>query len=228
VIDLRERIAGRPSQKGSQKKLRWRYGNLYKGNDPDGPWDLFQNTFVVANQRGAASFTHFRGESPYLHRAFNNVFLAVNPDAPPDKALTLVPSPELPRALDGNAYYRLGSKTSEAFRYLPRKGEVEERYHTLQDLHSSQRFRDSGFEVHGLDQDPLFKSLGVDGAVRPTDDLSLRSSSPARKHGVKLRPRLRKLDRSAPPHARPDIGAFQGEDDELRVGVDGRRSPTSR
>ena len=38
----------------------WRYGNTFKSNAVDGPYALFQNTFLVHGQGRSASFLHFR------------------------------------------------------------------------------------------------------------------------------------------------------------------------
>ena len=85
LIDLRWPTAGnRPRHKDDTLALR--YGHLYKSNAPDGPWELFQNTFVVSSPQPKlkATFTHLRPvKGAPEHRALNNVFVAARrPGAP--------------------------------------------------------------------------------------------------------------------------------------------------
>lgn len=121
LIDLRRPTAGRRPRYAGDTKV-WRYGHFPKSNPPDGPYDLFQNTFVVYAQTGQASFMHYRStgakSGKHPRRSFNNMFIAVNPDSGSDKAITFISSPSFPAQTDGNNYYRLGNATNDAYRYL--------------------------------------------------------------------------------------------------------------
>lgn len=118
LIDLRSPTAGfRPRFAGDQQI--WRFGQLIKIILPDGPRDLFQNTFLVVAQDEQASFLHYRDTSDnHLRRTFNNIFVAVNPDASADHAITFLPAPDFPGPTDGNDYHRIGFATRPLFRYL--------------------------------------------------------------------------------------------------------------
>ena len=51
-------------------------------------------------------------------RSFNNIFVAVNPDADSDRTITFLPLPAFPGPTDGNLYFRMGETTGPLFRYL--------------------------------------------------------------------------------------------------------------
>jgi hypothetical protein len=121
LIDLRRPTAGfRPRYTGDTAV--WRYGHFPKSNPPDGPYDLFQNTFLVYDQQEQASFMHYRStdvkSGNHPRRSFNNIFVAVNPDPESDRSITFLPSPSFPGPTDGNDYYRIGLATKPLFRYL--------------------------------------------------------------------------------------------------------------
>jgi hypothetical protein len=234
LIDLRRPTAGfRPRRPGDTDV--WRHGHLYKSNPPDGPIDLFQNTFLVYDQRAQASFTHYRETTgPHRRRSFNNLFVSVNPVSESDIAITFVPSPAFRGCTDGNCYHRKGHADRPAFRHLgyvcdgqpfPDSGT----FANLDELRGSVLFGQSetqcppGYEANSLEADPRVRRLGADGRFRETDDLRLRDDSPAIAAGVPLEPALRALDPVSVAGA-PDIGRYPLGAGPLRVGVDGRRS----
>ncbi|MEO8548807.1 MAG: hypothetical protein ABI678_02495 [Kofleriaceae bacterium] len=245
LVDLRAPTAGyRPQFVGDTAV--WRYGSLVKSNTSetkayDGPYDLFQNTFLVYDQRGAqALFEHYRdgGIAPggtNRRRSFNNVFYAVNPSPDPVyDAITFVPSPSFPAETDGNSYFRRGNATQKEFRYFPfpcATGTCPGGYAAdLTELRSLPIFMASktqyapGYENSSIETDPQFVRIGADGKPRSTDDLRLSVTSPARNAGVPLAEPLRSLDPLAPPAgSRPDIGVYPFGGPSLAVGVGGLR-----
>jgi hypothetical protein len=237
LVDVRAPTAGhRPRRPGDRDV--WRYGNTFKSNGVDGPYALFQNTFLVYGQGGQASYLHYRstgGES--LRRSFNNIFVAVNPDDGSDRPITFLPPPSFPGPTDGNLYHRLGPATRPLFRYLGytfqggsfRAGTFD----SLAELRTGGKpfFAQSktqyppGYEANSLEADPQFLSIGSDGRPRLTDDLRLGAASPARAAGVVLPADLLALDSPITPSAAaPDIGAQPFGSPALAVGVDGRRT----
>jgi hypothetical protein len=242
LIDVRAPTAGyRPRRPGDTDV--WRYGNTFKSNGEDGPYDLFHNTFLVYAQGGQASYLHYRNTAaPHLRRSFNNIFVAVNPDADSDRAITFLPGPLFPGPTDGNLYYRKGLATAPLFRYLAygfqgaafKGGSFDclSPFDCPTALHGSQFFFQSqsqyapGFEANSLEADPQFVSLGADGRFRASDDLRLRSTSPALGAGITLPADLLALDAQVvtPSAFAPDIGAFPLGSGRLAVGVDGRRT----
>jgi hypothetical protein len=234
LIDLRRPTAGfRPRRPGD--KDVWRYGHFPKSNSPDGPYDLFQNTFLVYDQVAQASFMHYRNTTEsHPRRSFNNLFIAVNPDADADGAITFIPSPSFPAQTDGNNYYRMGVAVKAPYRYLEYTYNgvtyPARTFANLGELRASQLFTQSqsqyppGYEAHSIEADPQFRRIGADGLFRETDDLRLGDASPAIATGVPLPDELRALDPLAPAGGNPDIGAYPYGSGPLQVGVDGRRS----
>ena len=115
LIDLRAPTAGhRPRFVGDTAVFR--FGNAFKSNEtaaPDGPHDVFHNTFLVADQQDDAAYLHYLSDlSPHLRRSFNNIFVAVNPSTASDRAITFVPPPSFPGPTDGNLYHRFGTATA--------------------------------------------------------------------------------------------------------------------
>jgi hypothetical protein len=236
LVDLREPTSGyRPRQPG--EVAVWRYGSVSKSNGEDGPYALFQNTFLVRDQDGQASFMHFRNmHGEHVRRVFNNIFVAVHSDAATDVAITFLPSPLFPAATDGNAWYRIGSVASPPYRYLayasPDVSGPAGVFDCLtgcdRDLIGSALFAQSmaqytpGYEAGSIEGDPQFRQIGADGFFRPSDDLRLAASSPARAAGIALPEDLWLLDRplTTGPMA---IGCFRADSGRLRVGIDGRR-----
>lgn len=183
-----------------------RYGNTFKSNGEDGPYALFQNTFLVYAQVEQASYLHRRNlNGSHPRRSFNNIFVAVNPDEHSDKPITLLPSPSFPVQTDGNGYHRIGEATNPRYRYLEYQYDEpppcplsQDGSHTCDQgtfdcltgcsdpLHGSLLFEQSqsqyapGYEAHSIESDPQFRTIGADGVFRVTDDLRLRSTSPAR------------------------------------------------
>jgi hypothetical protein len=98
-------------------------------------------------------------------------------------------------------------------------------------LHDSLLFEQSqtqyppGYEAQSIETDPQFRQIGANGVFRDSDDLQLRSTSPARAAGARLPDDLRTLDAEVVPSPgeAPDIGCYPFGSEPLRVGVDGRR-----
>jgi hypothetical protein len=237
LIDLRSPTAGfRPRRPGDTKV--WRYGHFPKSQPPDGPYDVFQNTFLVHRQAAQASFMHYRstGENSgnHMRRSFNNMFVAVNPDADSDVAITFLPPPSFPGQTDGNNYYRMGAATAKPYRYLGYSYEDEiydgGSFANLGALHDSLLFEQSqsqyppGYEANSMEENPQFRRIGADGGFREMDDLRLGEASPAIGAGVRLPDDLQVMDPFAPSNGNPDIGCYPYGSGPLQVGVDGRRS----
>jgi hypothetical protein len=241
LVDLREPIAGyRPSAFNDVDV--WRYGSAFKSNGEDGPYAVFQNTFLVWAQTGDASYMHYwnlRGN--HLRRAFNNIFVAIDPDPAANRPITMVPSPLFPAQTDGNVYYRIAQSSTKLFKNLPYssqqqsgpEGAFDCLYGCYKALIGSRLFEHSrrqyapGFEANSIDGDPKFRRLGADGVFRKTDDLRIQSLSPALNAGIALPDDLACKDDpphcGAPPVGAPDIGSYRGAEPH-RVGIDGRRS----
>jgi hypothetical protein len=238
LIDLRSPTAGfRPRRPGDQDV--WRYGHLIKSNQPDGPYALFQNTFLVYGQDEQASFMHYRNTTEtHARRSFNNIFVAVNPDATSDHAITFIPSPSFQGPTDGNNYYRMGAATAKPYRYLgytyngvTYPGRYFDNLAALRDSTLFQQSKSQytpGYEANSIESSPQFRRIHTDGVFRVTDDLRLGDTSPAIGAGVSLPNDLRDLDPFAPISIRPDIGAYPNGADALQVGVDGRRAYPSQ
>jgi hypothetical protein len=242
LVDLREPTAGfRPRYRGDLDV--WRYGSTFKSNGEDGPYALFHNTFLVYGQGGHASYMHFHNlHGSHLRRAFNNIFVAVDPDVTSDRPITIIPSPVFPAQTDGNAYHRIGATASPSYRVLPYSSGQNSFPGGYSDcltgcpnsLVGSRLFEQSksqyapGYEAHSIEADPQFQRIGADGMFRKSDDLRLRSASPALRAGIALPDDLGALDDPTLAGA-PEAGFSRFGGDPLHVGVDGRRSyPVSR
>jgi Right handed beta helix region/Protein of unknown function (DUF1565) len=233
LIDLRSPTAGfRPRFPGDKDVFR--FGQLYKSNEPDGPLDLFQNTCLVFAQGGQASYLYYRNtQGEHTRRSFNNIFVAVNPDVDSDRAISFVPSPSFPGPTDGNCYFRVGQAQAPLLRFLAYEVNGEDfdggSFANLKSLRASELFEQSktqyppGYEAHSIETDPQFRRISPDGRSQATDDLRLGASSVSRNNGIKLPDELRALDPFAPLAGNPDIGCYKFGDRGLRVGVDGRR-----
>jgi hypothetical protein len=172
LIDVRAPTAGiRPKFTGDQDV--WRFGNTFKSNSPDGPYDVFQNTFLVYDQQGQASYLHYRNmQDLAARRSFNNVFVAVNPNPESDAAITFVPTPAFPGPTDGNNYHRIGQTTAPPYRFLG------------YEFPAGTQFRAGNFDcLRGCAQ-PLVGSVlfqqsqsQYPRAMRPTASNPIRSSS---------------------------------------------------
>jgi hypothetical protein len=237
LIDLRAPTAGkRPESTGDTAV--WRFGNAFKSNEdtaPDGPYDVFHNTFLVRDQQGQASYLHYRSDaSPNPRRSFNNIFVAVNTEPLSDVALTYLPPPSFPGPTDGNLYYRIGAANKPAFKAVPYTLDCKDfrapEFATLNDFRCSEMFEQShrvyppGYEATGQLTDPGFRSIGADGTFNPLDDLRLTADSPARSAGIPLPPDLQDLDSDATAPIPPsrDIGCY-AHNELLYVGVLGQR-----
>lgn len=180
---------------------------------------------------------HYRRTGgPHAHRSFNNIFIAVNPEAAIDRQITFVPPPSFPGPTDGNCYFRIGFGVKPLLRFLeytlagppPFHADADE-FLDLEALKASELFKQSkaqyppGYEAQSIEIDPRFRHLAADGSPEETDDLRLLPTSPARHQGITLPDDLGPLDAGNPSPACPDIGCFPYGSDPLRVGVDGRR-----
>jgi hypothetical protein len=243
LIDLRVPTAGRRPRWVGDTAV-WRFGTMFKSNEktaPDGPYDLFHNTFLVNDQvfeqPAQAAYVHYRsGLSPHRRRSFNNIFVAVNPDPTADIPIAFVPPPSFPGPTDGNLYHRIGDATAPAFSVVDYDLDCVhhpgQTFETLCDLRHSALFEQSktqyppGYEATSLLTDPQFQHLAADGAFDPQDDLRLAAGSPALSAGIPLPPDLQDLDDSLEsPPAIPsrDIGCYRSGSPPLRVGVNGQR-----
>jgi hypothetical protein len=246
LFDLRRPTLGirpRPDV-GEPRPDPLRLGQLFKGNTPDGPLDLFHNTILVRDHDGAAAVNHFRaykGES--RRRAYNNVFVDISTVEQADKPISYLPAPTWPAATDGNCFFRTGPFAGTwlfhydtyAFPGVPSGQVPGDDFFSidelLHDTHPSPRgrfFTDSqdvhppGFEASSIDEDPRFREFDATHPDPLTDDFRLRADSPARHHGVVLPADLRCLDGTDSSEI-PDIGCFRMSDPPLEVGVDARR-----
>ena len=224
----------------------WRYGNTFKSNGVDGPYALFQNTFLVYAQDGQASYLHYRNwADKHPRRSFNNIFVAVNPDADKsDKPITFLPSALFPGPTDGNLYHRLGWRR----RPVPVSGLQSPRCQkpiggafdiqggwpiAPRKRSSSMQSQDQyapGYEAQGVAANPQFLRLGSGRPFPRFGQFGTSLMSPARAAGIALPPDLLELDSQvvAPTGDAPDIGAYPFGGESLAVGVDGRKSyPTS-
>lgn len=240
LIDLRSPTAkNRPRPVGETTPLH--HGQLFKGNRPDGPLDLFQNTVIVKDQIVGSSFAHFRSyNDDSQRRAFNNMFVAVDSAPGSDKPITFLPPPASAAVTDGNCYFRLGPFAGgPLLRYFAydfagthvRGGDFD----SLDDLRGAPGVEPSEFFVHStdsyppgfegssIDVDPQFASFDTtDATISPADDFRLGPDSQAAQAGIVLPPHLRLLDGAA-AEAKPAIGCFRVGAPPLAVGVDGRR-----
>lgn len=245
LIDVRVPTAGIRPRSESDKAV-FRFGNVFKSNEtqsPDGPLDLFQNTFVVAEQKGDAASLHYLSAlSPHRRRSFNNIFIAVNPNQESDIPVTFIPPPTFPGPTDGNLYHRFGEHTAPAFKSLGYTLHCVDfeaaKYADLSELHASDLFEQSkaqyspGYEANSLLIDPLFRKIAADGSFHPLDDFRLSEESQARSAGVALPPDLKALDDAVeapdnpaalPLPEPPDIGCYRFGSEPLLVGVNGGR-----
>ena len=233
LIDQRGVIAAtRPRYPGDTKVFR--HGQLHKSTGTDlGPHDLFQNTFLTAEQRDEqADFLHYSNtRGPHRRRCFNNVFVAVEPGPVAERAISFVPTPLFPGPTDGNFYHRIGPAEGKVLRHLAYDfGDAHYGNHTfdsLAALEASDLFIQSqtqyppGYEAGSHTGDPGFRRIGADGRFRDTDDLRLREGGAAVGAGAELDDDLEQLD---PVDGKRDVGCYPRNAEPLRVGVDGRRA----
>jgi hypothetical protein len=245
LVDLRTPTAGfRPRFTGDTNV--WRFGQAFKISSNDGDRDMFQNTFLVYDQKEQASYLHYRDTTgDHTRRTFNNIFIAINPDAGSDRPITFIPSPSFHGPTDGNDYHRIGFKTNPLLRYLGYDfGGAPHGAGSFADLDKfrgkpgsppippsklflqSQTQYPPGYEANSIAEDPQFRQFHTDGIPQATDDLRLSATSPALGRGVALPMDLSSLDTLAPADSdiRPDIGCFPRDSCPLQVGVEGRRS----
>jgi hypothetical protein len=210
----------------------YRYGQLYKSNQPDGPMDFFHNTCLVRRLDGPAGFALFRGagQGDQIRRSVNNVFVDVTPSITAGSGYTTayLPPPDFSGPTDGNCYVQVGGPARALLRHDPYDAASGGIFGDLATYRGSEHFRASqalyppGFEQHGLAEETPFRSLANDGAPQNADDLRLNDTSQARDHGIN--PNDAGI---ADPFATPGpwhMGCYPpGEIGGLDVGVDGRR-----
>jgi len=240
VFDLREPTAGSRPRNQVDRNV-WRYGFAFKSNarpeEGDGPHDVFQNTFIVRDQEGQATYLHYR-DSGLLgasrRRFLNNIFVAVNTVPVTDRPLAYLPDPSFPTATDGNDYFRFGYATAPLFRHLdyhlpPPDGPFYAAgvFGSLDALRQSLYFQQSqttyapGFEASSLEVDPQLESFAPMAAPAATDDFRLAAASPLRGAAATLPPDLAALDPYAGRAGASDVGCCPHAGDVLRVGIDG-------
>jgi hypothetical protein len=245
VIDLRVPTAGFRPRNAIDRNV-WRYGHPFKFRAPDGPFDLFHNTFIVSPQHASdeflqASLLHYRDTpvgAPH-RRSFNNIFV-VNAFIASDVAVTFLPNPSFQGQTDGNNYFRWGSFAAAPFRIAgycfpaqvpcpPGQSRPATQFANLFTLRQSQYFTDSqgvyapGFEANSLEVDPLFESIAPTGTVGAGDDFRLSIASPLRNAGITLPAELAALDVTVNPKRNRDIGCCAYRSAPLSVGIDGGR-----
>jgi hypothetical protein len=242
LVDLRNPTAGyRPKNNTTFDRSRvWRGGMPFKSNGVDGPFDVFQNTFIVPFLKGEKNdhpFNQLRTGTitTYTRRSINNIFIVVNhyDTVPPDPGMAFLPPIGFPADIRGNLYYLRG-RGKNVF-YIPNaqmSGFLHFTCETGEDCTQKWRessfFLSSGFEANSiLFRDPQFMSWAMQPAT--IDNFRLKTTSPARHAGVQLPPDLKLLDNQPLLLTNPDIGCYQasqiitGIDPQLKVGVHGRR-----
>jgi hypothetical protein len=261
LIDLRSPTAGyRPRNAGFNRAFVWRFGRPFKDHeaapDPngtphsDGPYDLFQNTFLVAFQADRSGpqpvfpqppFDLLRSALQPLHqrRSLNNIFIVWNREPGVNNLLAFMPPADFPADIDGNLYYKWGS-SGQALFYTPlpppatgfslfacTMPDCLAQWRWTPFFLQSSALRYPGFEANSLLlKDPQFANWK--GEEAPTDDFRLAPGSPARGAGAVLPADIKALDKAAPGLGAPDIGCYQTQPGgapalKLRVGVRGRR-----
>jgi hypothetical protein len=209
LIDQRLPTAAlRPRHAGDTQV--WADGIPFKSREgittPDGPYDLFHNTFLVMGRADQpAAYTQYRqnvGQGPHVRNSFNNIFVVVDSDATTaEKPIAFLPRPTFPGPTDGNLYYRIGPPggpvfTAEAYT-IGSSAYGPYMFKTLDELWHSPLFTQSqatyppGYEAHSFVGDPHFQNISPDGSARFDDDLRLLPGSPAAFHAVPCRPTCR-------------------------------------
>jgi hypothetical protein len=224
----------------------FRYGQIYKGNSPDGPLDLFHNTCLVAQQTSQAGIQHYSGAKPTdkTRRSFNNVFIDVDPAeaAPAGHATAFLPPPDFRGPTDGNCYFSLAGASHPLLRHrgydFGADHRVADSFLSLDDYHQgfgqtegaqpnlhfehSKAIYSPGFEKHGTDKDPAFVQIAPDGVPQFDDDLRPQIGSPLIGGGVDLSDAEVGIEDPEAPAGPPDRGCYDADDTSLDVGVDSR------
>jgi len=182
----------------------YRYGQLYKSNDPDGPMDFFHNTCLVRRLDGPTGFGLFRGagQGDQVRRSINNIFVDVTPliTAASDYVTAYLPPPSFSGPTDGNCYVQVGGPPRALLRHEKYGPPPPVPGADFDDLTAyrgsppdflgsphflaSQALYPPGFERHGVEDEAPFRGLAADGAPQEADDLRLNDSSQARDHGI--------------------------------------------
>lgn len=221
IIDLRSPTAGYRPRIGNALSP-WRFGHLFKNNKRAGDLFFYQNTVLLAEPTGNASFKHFlaldRGEGSPRRWILNNLFVDHAGAAHARRPLAFVPHPEYLARItergepvfrsDGNLWQRRGQPMA-VFRCLTRVvGARCERpaFTTLRDLQRDPVYARHHWEAHSLEGGAGLAFVRLDGRPTSRDDLRLSSGSAARRAGIRLPPELSDPDR--PKRGRPDIGAL--------------------
>jgi hypothetical protein len=220
----------------------YRYGQLYKSNEPDGPMDFFHNTCLVRRLDGTAGFGLFRGAGPgdQVRRSVNNVFVDVTPliTAGSEYVTAFLPPADFAGPTDSNCYVQVGGPPRPLLRHRRYVGgsPIGAEFDDLTayrgsppDLLASPHFLASqalyppGFEQHGVEETAPFRSLAADGAPQ-ADDLRLNDTSQARHHGIDPTNDDVGIADAFPTPGPWHMGCYpQGEIGGLDIGVDGRR-----
>jgi hypothetical protein len=245
LVDLRKPTAGyRPKNNTACGRDRiWRGGMPFKGNGVDGPFDVFQNTFIVPflnDEKNDHPFDQLRTAriTTYTRRSFNNMFIGVKINSPNsfDPGMAFLPPVGFPADIKGNLYYLRGIGRNVF--YIPNAaGTGFDHFRCEAGEDCTEKWRDNSYfqithfeDSSILFRDPKFRSWAVEPAA--TDNFRLRFTSPARSSGVQLPSDLKLLDPLPFPligPQYPDIGCYQefpnitGWSPQLKVGVNGRK-----
>jgi hypothetical protein len=192
------------------------HGHFYKSSPPNGALYIFQNTLVLRDVEGAATFNHFRSMSVGAPlQAFSNIFVAVDTTPKSKKPMTFEPFPQEGVESARNYYFRVGQYLSAEFLL---RVDGPDSFTGFPTLAAFQATTDQ-FEEGSREGDPGFRRFApFHSGPSGLDDFRLRVDSPARNAG---------RDCSdlgdVPPSVPPDIGCFHYWDPPLAVGVEGRR-----
>lgn len=232
LVDLRKPTAGyRPKHTGFDKDSVWRGGMPFKSNGIDGPFDVFQNTFIVPFRKTETNdhpFSQLQTNhlSIFPRRSFNNIFVIVNHYTDKDMGMAYLPQRTFPAVIKNNLYYIKGFGVNMFYMSLGGGSNETFKCDGVIDCYgkwkTKEYFTTTKFEENSLFlRDPKFRSWSTEPAN--TDDFRLKPGSPAIRAGEYLPADLKLLD---PPLilVKPDIGCYQsGLGAGLQVGVRGRK-----
>jgi hypothetical protein len=211
LVDLRTPTAGyRPRDQDSDRTQVWRVGYSFKMEGVEGPFDLFQNTFIVPVE-DRIPYNHLRSgtSTGYQRRSLNNIFVVLNREVNSNYSITYLPPVGFPAEIKNNLYWRKGNGNN--LFYIPGFHQFScnlEEDETCSEKWSRELFfQKTGYEANSiLLRDPEFISWV--GEPDAADDFRLKLTSPARNSGVQLPPDLQLLD-NITTGSNPDIGCYQ-------------------